>query len=159
MHPRTVGDLSSVEISRKFLDAGRNFLQMGRKKALVLGAAALLVLVVAGGGAFLLLSGGDELTYKTQAALRKALPVTAAAELHQRGVKLASPLECADLPGRTQEKLRVSCTGTTTDEKPVKVIGSGEHETAKSNYTILVNGKPVVENAPCLGADCDSDER
>ncbi|TDC55469.1 hypothetical protein E1281_12335 [Actinomadura sp. KC345] len=132
---------------------------MGRKKALVLGAAALLVLVVAGGGAFLLLSGGDELDYKTQAALRKALPVTAAAELHERGVKLAAPLECADLPGWTKEKLRVSCTGTTTDEKPVQVIGSGRQETAESSYTILVNGKPVVENAPCLGADCESNER
>ncbi|TDC90796.1 hypothetical protein E1285_14165 [Actinomadura sp. 7K507] len=132
---------------------------MGRKKALILGAAALLVLVVAGGGAFLLLSGGDELNYKTQAALRKALPVTAAAELQQRGVKLASPLECEDLPGWTKEKLRVSCSGTTTDKKPVKVIGSGEQETAESNYTILVNGKPLVENAPCLGADCDNQER
>jgi len=42
------------------------------------------------------------LHYKTQAALRKALPVTAAAELHQHGVRLGAPLRCADLPGWTK---------------------------------------------------------
>jgi hypothetical protein len=131
---------------------------MSRKKALILGSAALLVLVVAGGAAFLALSGGKELKYKTQAALRKALPVTAAAELHQHGVELAAPLKCADMPGWTKERLRVSCTGTTSDKKPVEVLGSGETKTAKSAYTILVSGRPVVENASCLGADCRSQE-
>lgn len=132
--------------------------KLSRKKALILGSAALAVLVLAGGAAFLVLSGGEELKYKTQSALRKALPVTAAAELHQRGVTLAAPLKCADLPGWTKQKLRVSCTGATSDKKPVEVIGSGETETHKASYTILVDGRPVVQNASCLGADCRSGE-
>lgn len=151
MHPRTVGDTVIVEMRSKIR-------QIGRKKALILGSAALLVLAVAGGGAFLLLSGREELTYKTQSALREALPVTAAAELHERGVTLASPLKCEDLPGWTKEKLRVSCTGTTSDKKPVEVLGSGERDTAESHYTILVDGRPVVENATCLGADCHAEK-
>ncbi|MFB4312155.1 hypothetical protein [Actinomadura sp. GTD37] len=131
---------------------------MNRKKALILGSAAFVALVLAGGAAFLVLAGGKELKYQSQAALRKALPVTAAAELHQRGVALAAPLKCADLPGWTKEKLRVSCTGTTSDKKPVQVIGSGEKETHEASYTILVDGRPVVQNASCLGADCRSGE-
>ncbi|GAA2249902.1 hypothetical protein GCM10010402_00670 [Actinomadura luteofluorescens] len=133
-------------------------LRIGRRQALVLGSAALLVIAVVGGGAFLLLSGGQELQYKTQAALRKALPVTATAELHKHGVRLGAPLRCADLPGWTKKKMRVSCTGMTSDEKPVEVFGSGELETRKNYYTILVNGRPVVENASCLGADCRKQE-
>ncbi|GGU06728.1 hypothetical protein GCM10010177_77530 [Actinomadura citrea] len=133
-------------------------LKIGRKPALILGSAALLVIAAVGGGAFLLLSGGEELHYKTQAALRKALPVTAAAELHQHGVRLGAPLRCADLPGWTKKKMRVSCTGMTSDEKPVEVIGSGEQETRRNYYTILVDGRPVVENASCLGADCRKQE-
>ncbi|SFQ33271.1 hypothetical protein SAMN04489713_12799 [Actinomadura madurae] len=133
-------------------------LKVGRRTALIIGSAGLLVLVAVGGGAFVLLSGRDELTYKTQAALRNALPVTAAAELRERGVTLASPLKCADLPGWTKTKMRVSCHGTTSDKRPVEVIGSGEQRTKKSYYTILVGGRPVVENAPCLGADCAKEE-
>ncbi|TDC67445.1 hypothetical protein E1200_14965 [Actinomadura sp. GC306] len=125
---------------------------------MILAAAALVVLVLGGGIAAYLVFRGEELTYQTQAALRKALPETAAAELHERGVKLAGPLKCGDLPSRTKDKLRVSCSGTTSDEKPVAVFGSGERETAESHYTILVAGKPVVENAPCLGADCRGEE-
>ncbi len=98
------------------------------------------MLVVAGGAAYLALSGGKELKYKTQAALRKALPVTAAAELHQRGVTLAAPLKCEDLTGWTKERLRVSCSGKTSDKKPVEVLGSGDKKTAKTYYTILVDG-------------------
>lgn len=129
-----------------------------RRKALILGSAALLVLVLAGGGVALLLTGREELRYQTQSALRKALPVTAAAELQQRGVTLAAPLKCEDLPGWTKSKLRVSCTGTTSDDKPVEVLASGEEETSESYYTILVDGRPVVENATCLGADCREQE-
>jgi hypothetical protein len=132
--------------------------KISRKKALILGSAALIVLALAGGISYLALSGGKELKYKTQAALRNALPVTAAAELHQRGVTLAAPLKCADLPGWTKERLRVSCTGTTSDSKRVEVLGSGEKKTATTYYTILVGGRPVVQNATCLGADCHSQE-
>lgn len=132
--------------------------EISRKQALILGSAALLVLVAVGGAVYLVLSGGRELKYKTQAALREALPVTAAAELHQRGVRLAAPLKCADRPGWSKEDMRVSCTGTTSDKKPVKVFGSGEKETNHAYYTILVDGRPVVQNASCLGADCRSKE-
>ncbi|TDD35728.1 hypothetical protein E1287_12980 [Actinomadura sp. KC06] len=129
-----------------------------RKKALILGSAALLVLVLVGGGVAFVVTGGDELKYQTQSALRKAMPATAAAELQKRGVTLASPLKCEDLPGWTKTKMRVSCTGTTSDKKPVEVIGSGEQETDKSYYTILVDGQPLVENVSCLGADCDTQD-
>lgn len=135
-------------------------MEISRKQALILGSAALLVLVLvaAGGAVYLMLSGGAELKYGTQAALRGALPVTAAAELQQRGVRLAAPLKCADQPGRSKERIRVSCTGTTSDEKPVTVFGSGEKKTNRAYYTILVDGRPVVQNASCLGADCRSRE-
>lgn len=129
--------------------------EINRKKALIAGSAAFFVLLVVGAGvAFLTLSGGDELRYKTQSALRKSLPVTAAAELRARGVALRAPLKCKDLPGWTKQKMRASCTGTTTDKRDVQVLGSGEEKTRKSYYTILVGGHPVVQNAPCLGADC-----
>ncbi|MBO2444230.1 hypothetical protein J4557_42590 [Actinomadura nitritigenes] len=127
---------------------------MNRKKALILGSAVLFVLLVAGGAAWLLVTSGGELTYKTQAALRKAMPAKAADELSVRGVNLRSPLKCEDLPGWTRKSMRVSCTGTTADNKQVKVLGSGEQEAKRNYFTILVDGRPVVENAQCLGASC-----
>jgi hypothetical protein len=145
-----------ASVKAALLNVGRK--NVSRKKALILGSAGLLVLVAVAGGAYLLLSGREELRYKTQAALRGAMPVTATAELHKRGVQLGSPLKCEDLPGWTKTKMRVSCTGTTSDKKQVKVIGSGEQETHKASYTILVDGHPVVENAPCLGGDCAKKE-
>ncbi|WP_236009998.1 hypothetical protein [Actinomadura physcomitrii] len=127
---------------------------MNRKKVLILGAAVLMVLVVAGGAAWLLVTSGGELTYKTQAALRKAMPAKAADELSVRGLTLRSPLKCADLHGWTKGSMRVSCTGTTADNKQVKVLGTGEQQSKKNYFTILVDGRPVVENAQCLGAAC-----
>ncbi|QKG22502.1 hypothetical protein [Actinomadura verrucosospora] len=127
---------------------------MNRKKALLLGSAVLLVLVVAGGAAWLLVTSGGELSYKTQAALRKALPSKAADELTVRGLTLQSPLKCEDLPGWTKQRMRVSCSGTTADNKQVRVLGSGEESSKRNYFTILVDGRPVVENAQCLGASC-----
>lgn len=127
---------------------------MNRKKALILGSAVLFVLLVAGGAAWVLVTSGGELTYKTQAALRNAMPAKATDELSVRGVNLRSPLKCEDLPGWTRKSMRVSCTGTTADNKQVKVIGSGEQEAKRNYFTILVDGRPVVENAQCLGASC-----
>ncbi|MFB4296408.1 hypothetical protein [Actinomadura sp. NTSP31] len=127
---------------------------MNRKKALILGSAVLLVLLVAGGAAWLMVTSGGELQYKTQAALRKALPTKATDELSTRGLKLQSPLKCANLPGWTQKSMRVSCTGATADNKQVKVLGSGEQASKRNYFTILVDGRPVVENAQCLGAAC-----
>jgi hypothetical protein len=127
---------------------------MNRKKALILGTAVLLVLLAAGGAAWLMVTSGGDLQYKTQAALRKALPTKAADELTVRGLKLQSPLKCENLPGWTKNRMRVSCSGTTADNKQVKVLGSGEQESKKNYFTILVDGHPVVENAQCLGAAC-----
>jgi hypothetical protein len=138
----TYGDVPSVEMV------------MNRKKGLILGSAVLLVLIAAAAAAWLLVSSGGDLTYKTQAALRKALPAKAADELTTRGLTLQSPLKCANLPGWTKERMRVTCTGTTADDKEVKVLGSGEQSSKKNYFTILVNGRPVVENAQCLGAAC-----
>ncbi|GAA4241501.1 hypothetical protein GCM10022254_70570 [Actinomadura meridiana] len=143
-----------MEIRRKAAEMAQRVTGASRKKALVLGSAALLVLALVGGGAAFLLTGRGELQYKTQSALRRAMPVTAAAELRERGVSLASPLKCADLPGWTKTKMRVSCTGTTSDQKPVEVLGTGQEDTHKAYYTILVDGRPLVENVSCLGADC-----
>ncbi|MFC4056390.1 hypothetical protein ACFOY4_42465 [Actinomadura syzygii] len=143
-----------MDIRRKAVELSRRVVGANRRRALILGSAGVLVLALVGGGVAFLLATRGELQYKTQSALRKALPVTAAAELEKRGVSLSSPLKCKDLPGWTKSKLRVSCTGTTTDQKSVEVLGTGEEKTHKSYYTILVDGRPVVENAHCLGADC-----
>ncbi|MFV2175338.1 hypothetical protein ACFHW2_03875 [Actinomadura sp. LOL_016] len=133
---------------------------MTRKKAAILGSAVAAVLVLGGvaAAAIVLLTGGKELPYKTQAQLQKAMPSMAAAELRTRGVTLAGPLTCEDVPGWTQQRMRVSCTGTTADKKPVKILGSGQIETQDSYYTILVDGRPLVENVPCIGAGCQKDE-
>jgi hypothetical protein len=95
-----------------------------------------------------------ELRYGTQAALLRAVPTTAADELRARGVRLASPLSCASMPEATKKKMRVACTGKTLQRQPIEVIASGESKTQDHYYTILVNGRPLVQNAGCLGADC-----
>jgi|SRR5437868_1249858 len=132
-------------------------MEIPRRKVLIFVPAALLLLVLvpaSAGIAYLVLSSGDDLQYKTQAALRNALPATAAAELRSRGVTLTSPLTCRDLPGWTKHKMRASCTGTSTGKQDVLVLGSGEEKTGKAYYTILVDGRPVIQNTPCLGTDC-----
>ncbi|WP_084550427.1 hypothetical protein [Actinomadura rifamycini] len=133
---------------------------MTRKKAALLGAGMAALLVVGGvaAAAIVLLTGGKELPYKTQAQMRDAMPAMAAAELERRGVTLAGPLTCDGVPGWTEQRLRVSCTGTTADKKPVEVLGSGQMETQDSFYTILVDGRPLVENAACIGDGCREGE-
>ncbi|OLT33804.1 hypothetical protein BJF79_07800 [Actinomadura sp. CNU-125] len=108
--------------------------------------------------AIVLLTGGKELPYKTQSEMRGAMPSMAAAELKARGVTLAGPLDCEGVPGWTNQRLRVSCTGTTTDKKPVEVLGSGQMQTQDAYYTILVDGQPLVENLACMGDGCQKDE-
>jgi hypothetical protein len=114
-------------------------------------AAVVAVLGVIGLVWFL---SAKELRYGTQAALLRAVPTTAAAELRARGVRLAKPLSCASMPGATKKKMRVSCTGKTPQNQPIEVIASGEDETQDHYFTILVNGRPLVQNADCLGTDC-----
>ena len=147
-----------MDIRRKAKETGRRIASADRKKALILGSAALVVLALVGGGVAFLLTGRGELKYKTQSAMRRALPTTAAAELNKHGVSLASSLQCKDLPGWTKSKLRVTCSGTTSDKKQVEVLGSGEEESHESYYTILVDGHPIVENKSCLGADCKGEK-
>lgn len=119
-----------------------------------MGGATVLVLAVGAALAYVTLIDTTELRYKTQTALRGGLPDAAAAELRARGVTLTGPLSCRDMPGWTKRKMRAMCTGTASDKRQVQVIGSGEDETKANYYTILVGGRPMVENATCLAADC-----
>ncbi|POM25601.1 hypothetical protein BTM25_42490 [Actinomadura rubteroloni] len=123
-----------------------------RVRAAIIGVVSLAVIGAAVTG--VLLATAKELRYPTQAKLRGALPAAAAAELKARGVGLSGALSCADLPGWTKKRLRVSCSGVTTSKKPVDVIGSGNQESADHYFTILVGGTPVVQNVPCLGRGC-----
>ncbi|MEU5882722.1 hypothetical protein [Spirillospora sp. NPDC047279] len=125
-----------------------------RAKAIVLGAVGLLV---AGAGAAVLyvtVIHGKDLRYATQAELRNSMQTTAGSELRTRGVALGTALNCKDMNGWTKTKMRVACTGTTADKKDVQVFASGEDRSQEQYYTILVDGRPVVQNAGCLGTDC-----
>ena len=109
---------------------------------------------IAVGLGFLLAGSHKRLTYRTQAALLRAVPVTAADELRARGVRLTGPLACASMPGATKKKMRVACTGMAQGRRRVQVVAAGETRTQDQYYTILVNGRPLVQNAACMGADC-----
>jgi hypothetical protein len=120
-------------------------------------AASLAGLVLAGAAAaiaFVVLTDSKELRYPTQAALRDSLAANATEELRRRGITLASTLRCNDIPGWTRLRMRAGCQGSTTDKRPVQVIGTGEERTKTHHFTILVGGRPVVENADCIGAGC-----
>jgi hypothetical protein len=119
------------------------------------GIPCIVVAVAAAVGLGLLLTRTQkELTYHTQAALLRAVPVTAAAELRARGVQLMAPLVCVSMPGATKQKMRVACTGKAQGRRAVQIVAAGETKTQEQYYTILVNGRPVVQNAGCMGADC-----
>ncbi|MEV4256634.1 hypothetical protein AB0J52_26015 [Spirillospora sp. NPDC049652] len=145
-----------MKISRmKALVMGRmKALTKGRAKILATGTLAVVVAGVAAGIAYLTLFHAKELRYKTQNALRTGVARSGGEELARRGVTLTSGLTCADTPGWTKRKMRVNCTSSTSDHQPVQVIGTGEDATQEQYYTILLNGRPLVENATCLGADC-----
>ncbi|HEX2316893.1 MAG TPA: hypothetical protein VHJ17_24315 [Thermomonospora sp.] len=127
-------------------------------KVLIGAVSAAVVAAVALTAVYFAFFDEKELRYKTQRALRTALPALAAAELKARGHALSGDLRCADLAGWTKRKLRVRCSGTTTAGKPVQVIGAAEDATRREFFTVLVDGRPVVQNAPCLGADCRADD-
>lgn len=93
--------------------------------------------------------------YSTQAALLGATTERAADTLRRHGHVLAAPLTCQDLPGVTPQKLRLSCNGKTTARRQVQVIATAELPQRTEYYTILVNGRPLVQNSRCLGIDCD----
>ena len=115
---------------------------------------AAVALALAVGLGFLLFGSHKELRYRTQAALLRAVPVTAADELRARGVRLTAPLACSSMPEATKKKMRVACTGMAQGHKAVQVVAAGEARTQDQYYTILVGGRPVVQNAGCMGADC-----
>ncbi|MFF5264741.1 hypothetical protein ACFY4C_37960 [Actinomadura viridis] len=123
-------------------------------RILVAGLTGLLVAGVVAAIAVVWLTGSKELRYPTQAALRGALGARATDELRQRGITLTQGLICKDMPGWTKEKMRAHCLGMTAAKKNVLVIGTGEDKTREHHFTILVDGRPVVENARCLGSDC-----
>lgn len=125
-----------------------------RVRAIALGVVALVLVGVAAAIVYATLIDTKELRYRTQAELLNSTKTTAGAELRSRGVTLSTALSCTDMPGWTNAKLRVACTGTTADKKAVQVLASGEHENQEHYYTILVDGHPIVQNAQCLGPDC-----
>jgi hypothetical protein len=125
-----------------------------RMRIAVAAVSGLVVVGAAAALAIVLLTDSRQLRYPTQAALRDSLATSATAELRRRGITLGSKLSCADIPGWTKLRLRAGCRGSTSDRRPVHVIGTGEDRTKTHHFTILVDGRPVVENAGCLGDDC-----
>lgn len=123
------------------------------KKILIGALAAAACVGIAVAAAALLLGGG--IRYESQAAMLKRMPAVAKAELTTRGQHLAGPLVCESMEGASQEKLLVRCSGETTARKPVRVFGAAMAKPQREYYTILVDGRPLVKNAPCLGADCE----
>jgi hypothetical protein len=119
-----------------------------------IGVAAAVVIVGIGVAFAVFLLGGKELRYKTQAELLAAAPKIASDELYARGHRLSTPLACRNMPGSTKSSMRVSCVGTTAKKQRVMVIGAAEDEVKEEYFTILVNGRPLVQNVNCLGADC-----
>lgn len=115
-----------------------------------------IVVAVAGavGIGFLLAGPHKQLRYRTQAALLRAVPVTATAELRHRGVPLTTPLTCRSMPGATKRRMRVACSGLAQGRRAVHVVAAGQASTQDQYFTILVAGRPLVQNVDCLGADC-----
>jgi hypothetical protein len=95
-----------------------------------------------------------ELRHHNQAQLLNAIPVTATAELRTRGFAVSAPLRCWNMLETTPKKMRVACAGKTTKSQKVQVIGAAEAKVQEEYFTILVDGRPLVQNVGCLGADC-----
>ena len=127
---------------------------MTKKILIRVGIPGAVVVALAVGLGFWLFGWHKELRYRTQAALLQAVPGTAADELRARGVRLTTPLACTSMPEATKKKLRVACTGTAQGRKAVQVVAAGDTKTKDHYFTILVGGRPVVQNADCMGADC-----
>jgi hypothetical protein len=123
-----------------------------------IGVAAAVVICGIGAAVAVFLFGGKELRYKTQAELLAAVPKIASDELYTRGRHLSLPLACRNMAGATKRSMRVSCVGMTAKKERVMVIGAAEDETKDEYFTILVNGRPLVQNVNCLGADCRAEK-
>ncbi|MBC6460097.1 hypothetical protein HKK72_19715 [Actinomadura sp. HBU206391] len=125
-------------------------------RKLVAAVVALIgtVMICAVLAGLLMIFESEELRHKSQTALLAATPTIAGDELRSRGHYLERPLTCWSLPGHTKRHMRVGCSGSTTDRKRVQVIGAAEDKRKEEYFTILLNGRPLVQNANCLGADC-----
>ncbi|MCW2883679.1 MAG: hypothetical protein QOE54_1973 [Streptosporangiaceae bacterium] len=121
-----------------------------------IGAVGALILAgcVVAIGYLTLFAHHKELRHHNQAQLLKAIPVTATAELRHRGFTLSKPLRCWNMHEATPKKMRVACAGTTTKDEKVQVIGAAEAKVQEEYFTILIDGRPLVQNVACLGADC-----
>jgi hypothetical protein len=125
--------------------------------------AALLVAGVAGvagvavAPTFVRFDDQKGLRYRSQAALLAALPSVAIAELRSHDLVLAAPLGCWTMPEATPVTLRVACSGQTVRGKGVQVLGATEQQLKTQFFTILVEGRPLVQNAACLGTDCHAE--
>ncbi|WP_460364891.1 hypothetical protein [Actinocorallia lasiicapitis] len=126
---------------------------MTKKKLLIAGVGGMIVtaLVVAVAMVFVF---NSSVRYETQAQMLASVPTSAGAELDGRGTKLSGPLTCTTLPESNAKKWLVGCEGETTGAKSVQVFGATLVDDEREYYSILVDGKPVVKNARCLGADC-----
>jgi hypothetical protein len=123
-----------------------------------IGVAAAVVVCGISAAVAVFLFGGKELRHKTQAELLAAVPKIASDELYARGRHLSLPLACRNMPGSTKRSMRVSCVGTTAKKERVMVLGAAEDEVKEEYFTILVNGRPLVQNVNCLGADCHAEK-
>jgi hypothetical protein len=119
---------------------------------------ALGALIVAGCavaiGYLTLFAHPKELRHHNQAQLLAAMPVTATAELRHRGFVPRKPLHCWNMREAAPKKMRVACSGTTTKSERIQVIGAAEAKKKEEYFTILIDGRPLVQNVGCLGADC-----
>jgi hypothetical protein len=105
-------------------------------------------------GYLILFAHHKELRHHDQAQLLKAMPITTTAELRHRGLTLSKPLTCWNMRETTPRKMRVACVGTTTKNEKIQAIGAAESKVQEEYFTILVDGRPLVQNVDCLGADC-----
>jgi hypothetical protein len=115
-------------------------------------ALILVVCVIAIG--YITLIDHKELRHHTQAQLLQAIPGAAASELRARGLTLSKPLNCWSMAEATPKKMRVACEGKTTRAERIQVFGAAESKVQEEYFTILVDGRPLVQNAECLGTDC-----
>lgn len=116
----------------------------------IIGLLSSTVLVVA----FATACGGKQLLHTTERSLLSAINRHVPQELAGRGHQFTGRLACARQPGSRKESIRVRCTGATKTKKPVIVLASIEEETEDEFFTILVDGRPVVQNVRCLAQDC-----
>lgn len=117
-------------------------------------AVALVVATSAGCGADVKKSASDLTNSLTQTAIRNAVAAAGVQAFHAKGHDLRNGLACS--AHKLPDHYAVSCTGTTTDGEPAKLVGtvdSGDRKLLHGSFTGTVNGKPVFHSG-CLGTRC-----